>query len=52
MSVMCVGCHEEKHPDLGWHWPGSQKGYGPFDFVCNICGKTIWKVNENNQTSV
>ncbi len=34
MSVMCEACHE-KHPDLGWYWPG-WKGFGPYDIICNM----------------
>lgn len=41
MSVMCVQCHDEKHPDMGWFWPGTKKGYGPFEYKCAICGKMV-----------
>ena len=41
MSVMCVECHDQKYPEMGWFWPGSQKGYGPFQYVCSICGKVV-----------
>ena len=56
MNVLCIECHDTKHPELGWFWKGSEKGYGPFDFICEICGKTIHTPNkgntdENDQTS-
>lgn len=58
MNVLCVECHDEKRPELGWFWEGSTKGYGPFDFICEICGRTIHtsnntkeNSNENDQTS-
>jgi len=41
MSVMCVPCHDTKYPDLGWFWDGENKGYGPFNIICDICGKLI-----------
>ena len=58
MNVLCVKCHDEKYPQLGWFWGGSKKGYGPFDFICEICGKVIHaapsnvkeSINENDQT--
>lgn len=44
MNVMCEQCHDEKHPELeGWYWEGSVKGYGPYDYVCDCCGKLIHK---------
>jgi hypothetical protein len=40
MSVMCLSCHEE-HPELGWFWEGSIKGYGPYEYRCDTCGKVL-----------
>jgi hypothetical protein len=45
MNVMCVECHDKNHPDLeAWFWEGI-KGYGPYDFICDKCGKVIHKAN-------
>lgn len=45
MNVMCVECHDTKHPTLeAWFWEGA-KGYGPYDFICDECGKVIHKAN-------
>lgn len=41
MNMMCLDCHQDKHPELGWYWEGSKKGYGPFEYKCDICGKII-----------
>lgn len=40
MEVMCVSCHD-KEPDKGWFWDGVNHGYGPFDFICCVCGHVI-----------
>ena len=40
IQVMCVGCVRERQLD-GWFWEGSRLGYGPFDFICNLCGHVI-----------
>lgn len=39
MSAMCVECHETH--DLGWFWPGKNKGYGDYDLTCCLCNKVI-----------
>lgn len=48
MSVMCVKCHQEKMPDAGWFYPGSKEGYGPFDYICQLCGTIIHKAEDEN----
>lgn len=53
MAVMCVECHE-KNP-VGWFWQGSKRGYGPFEYICELCGKLIYKpeqreTNENTSS--
>lgn len=40
MNVMCVPCHDNK-PSTGWFWEGSAKGYGPYEYKCDVCGKVI-----------
>lgn len=40
MNVMCVPCHE-KSSKQGWFWQGSVKGYGPYEYKCDVCGKVI-----------
>lgn len=52
IQVMCVNCHV-KNPDLGWFWEGSKMGYGPFDFICNVCGYVIHKerIEDESQSS-
>jgi hypothetical protein len=47
-NVMCEKCHE-KNPNVGWFWEGSEKGYGPFDFVCKTCGHVVYSPNEKNE---
>lgn len=42
MSVMCIKCHDEHHPDLGGFWDFAN-GCGPWDIVCDECGHTIRK---------
>lgn len=49
MSVMCVKCHDEKFPALGWLWEGSKNGYGPHDYVCDMCGHVIKKAVGNTK---
>jgi len=44
MAALCEKCHDEKYKDLGWFWPGAQKGYGPYDIICTFCKKIINKV--------
>lgn len=42
MSVMCVGCREKNPQIKCWLWEGSKNGYGPFDYVCEKCGRVIY----------
>lgn len=41
MACLCIECHDEKHPNLGWLWTGSIRGYGPFLYKCSECEKII-----------
>jgi hypothetical protein len=41
MNVMCVDCHVDSQHDSGWFWEGSKKGYGPYEYKCDKCGKII-----------
>lgn len=53
MNVICETCHQDKpEAKKGAYWPGD-KGYGPFDFICHFCNKTIHKgSNAQNQTTL
>lgn len=46
MSILCVECHEQKMPDVGWFYKGSEEGYGPFLYKCCLCGKVIHAEDE------
>ena len=41
IECLCVDCRESKFSELGWFWEGTQKGYGPFEFICENCNKVI-----------
>lgn len=41
MSVLCVPCHDQHYPQAGWFWPGSENGYGPWEYKCCVCGKNV-----------
>lgn len=43
---LCIRCHDEIYPDLGWFWEGSKIGYGPYLFECEKCGKIIYEYKE------
>ena len=43
MSVLCIECHDEKSPTIGWFYKGSTEGYGPFEYKCELCDKVIYK---------
>lgn len=43
ISVMCVKCHLEKYPKIGWFWNAKKKGYGPFEYICDKCNNLIYK---------
>lgn len=49
MKVLCVTCQKEKMPDTGWFWKGSSLGYGPFNFICSLCGHIIYSPNKNEE---
>ena len=40
MKVFCVE-HAHHAPEGAWFWEGSTEGYGPFDYICCVCGKVI-----------
>ena len=46
IECLCVDCRESKFPELGWFWSGSEKGYGPFEFICESCDKVIYSPPE------
>jgi hypothetical protein len=46
ISVFCIKCRNEKRPDIGWFWEGAKLGYGPFNFICCICGHKIHPVEK------
>jgi hypothetical protein len=48
INVLCIECHDTKHPKLGWFWEGSTKGYGPYNFVCDFCQKIIHEAPKEN----
>jgi hypothetical protein len=41
MEVLCIGCHDEHHPELGWFWKGSEFGYGPWEYICCKCKRNV-----------
>ena len=41
---MCNKCHQEKN--IGWYWPGAEKGYGDYDFKCTFCNDIIHQRKE------
>lgn len=43
LKIMCVSCHDSLKSTKGWFWQGSIKGYGPYDFICDTCGKAVYK---------
>ena len=47
MSVLCVPCRNKVYPGIGWFWEGSKNGYGPWNYICSVCGK---KLNEEHKT--
>jgi hypothetical protein len=44
MKVYCM----DHAPKGAWFWEGSKEGYGPFSYICNVCGKVIHD-NEDNE---
>lgn len=53
MSPLCIQCRDEHFPDVGWFWAGSKKGYGPWNYNCKNCGKSIHKkrIKDDTQTT-
>ena len=49
MAVMCIKCHDEKYPKLGWLWHAESKGYGPFKYICKKCNKVIYEPKIENE---
>lgn len=49
MKVLCTRCKEEKMPHKGWFWEGSILGYGPFNFVCCLCGHIVHSPAKNEE---
>lgn len=47
MSILCLECHDQKMPDTGWFYRGTEEGYGPFDYQCCICGKYVHKAEDD-----
>ena len=45
-TVHCSDCHDNHFPELGWYWP-DVKGYGPYDIICDNCGKIIHQNGKN-----
>jgi hypothetical protein len=43
IKTMCVNCFKSNPDNAAWFWEGSKAGYGPFDFICSICGHVIHK---------
>jgi hypothetical protein len=48
ISIFCTSCRDRERPDIGWFWQGSTLGYGPFDFVCCVCGHMIHSAERDN----
>lgn len=46
VAPLCVECHDREFKDLGWFWPGAERGYGPFLFACEKCRKVIHDVED------
>lgn len=44
MQAMCGDCYQEKK--IGWHWKGSELGYGDYDMKCALCGKILHQREE------
>lgn len=47
IKARCVDC--QKETDDGWFWSGSTKGYSKYTINCSVCGKFIYKYEEENQ---
>ena len=52
ISVFCQKCGKNKIPKAGWFWEGSKLGYGPFEFICCVCGHEIYNpTKEKNENA-
>lgn len=49
MAVLCVECHEQKMPDTGSFYNGSEYGYSNYDWKCHLCGKIIHKADDGEE---
>lgn len=47
LMVVCTTCRASHYPNTeAWFWQGSELGYGPWAYVCKICGKIIHRPPE------
>ena len=46
ISSCCTDCKESQDIGEAMFWPGSKKGYGPFNYKCHFCEKLIHKHEE------
>ena len=53
IRCLCMECHDTEFQKLGWFYNAKHQGYGPFDYICAKCKKTIYKGNldEKNETN-
>jgi hypothetical protein len=49
MKVLCTKCQKERMPKAGWFWKGSSLGYGPFNFICCLCGHVVYSPTKNEK---
>lgn len=49
MEAWCRECRDAHRPGQGWFWPGSSRGYGPWDVRCHSCDKYIHRVTQNDK---
>lgn len=50
ISVLCIDCHDEKMPETGVFYNGSEEGYSNFDWKCCICNKMIHKSEPDEES--
>jgi hypothetical protein len=41
VNCCCVECQQKENVEKAMYWPGSTKGYGPFDYHCHYCKEAI-----------
>lgn len=44
LLAKCIDCQKDNND--GWFWDGSKRGYGQDNISCNICGRFIYKNEE------